>query len=74
MTEIPKVKVPKTKGPASYFPTIEKAYGEPISHWMAVLKKAGELKHMELVSLLKVNHKMGHGHAKPLVAHFHAKK
>ena len=48
MTEIPKVKVPTIKGPASYFPSIEKTYGKPISHWMAVLKEAGELKHMEL--------------------------
>ena len=63
---------PKIKGPASYFPSIEKTYGESVSHWMAVLKQAGQLKHMELVSLLKVNHKLGHGHA--LVAHFLAQK
>ena len=61
---------PKVKGPASYFPSIEKTYGEPISHWMAILKQAGGLKHMELVSLLKTQHKLGHGHANALVAHF----
>ncbi len=61
------------KGPASYFPSIEKTYGEPISHWMAILKQAGALKHMELVSLLKTTHKLGHGHANALVAHFLAK-
>ena len=60
----------KVKGPASYFPSIEKTYGEPISHWMAVLKQAGEIKHMDLVSLLKTKHKLGHGHANALVAHF----
>ena len=74
MTEIPKIKAPNIKGPASYFPSIEKTYGKPISHWMAVLKEEGELKHMELVSLLKVKHKMGHGHANALVAHFNAQK
>ena len=30
----------KVKGPASYFPSIEKTYGEPISHWMGILKQA----------------------------------
>ena len=69
MTEIPKI-----KGPASYFPSIEKTYGKPIAHWMAVLKEAGELKHMEQVSMLKVKHKMGHGHANALVAYFHDQK
>ena len=64
----------KVKGPASYFPSIEKTYGKPISHWMAVLKQAGEIKHMELVSLLKTQHKLGHGHANALVAHFLAQR
>lgn len=65
---------PKIKGPASYFPSIEKTYDEPVSHWMAVSKQADPLKHMELVSLLKVKHKGGHGHANALVAHFLAQK
>ncbi len=64
----------KIKGPASYFPSIEKTYGEPVSHWMAVLKQAGELKHMELVSLLKTQHKLGHGHANALAAYFLAQR
>lgn len=62
------------KGPASYFPSIEKKYGKPIAHWMKVLEKAGPLKHMELVGLLKAEHQMGHGHANALVAWFAAKK
>ena len=61
---------PKVKGPASYFPSIEETYGKPISHWMDILKQAGELKHMQLVSLLKTKHALGHGHANALVAHF----
>lgn len=60
----------KVKGPASYFPSIEKTYGQPIEHWMQVLKKAGPLKHMELVAQLKTEHQMGHGHANALVAWF----
>ena len=63
---------PKVKGPASYFPSIERTYGEPISHWMEILKQAGELKHMERVDLLKTKYKLGHGHANALVAHFSA--
>ena len=55
----------KVKGPASYFPSIEKTYGKPISHWMSVLQAAGPMKH---------GHKLGHGHANALVAAFLARK
>jgi hypothetical protein len=24
----------KIKGPASYFPSIEKTYGQPVEHWL----------------------------------------
>ena len=58
----------KVTGPASYFPAIEKTYGQPIAHWMQVLKAAGPLKHMALVSQLKSEHQLGHGHANALVA------
>ena len=64
----------KVKGPASYFPSIEKTYGKPIAHWMSVLQDAGELKHMGYVTLLKSSHQLGHGHANALVAYFLAKK
>lgn len=64
----------KIQGPASYFPSIEKKYGHPIEHWLQILRSAGELKHMELVSLLKTEHKLGHGHANALVAYHVAKR
>ena len=57
------------KGPASYFPSIEKTYGRPIADWMTVIRSHPELKHMELVKLLKSEHGLGHGHANALVAH-----
>lgn len=60
----------KVKGPASYFPSIEKTYGHPVTHWFTILKAAGELKHMELVNLLKTEYKIGHGHANALVAYY----
>lgn len=64
----------KVKGPASYFPSIEKKYGKPIDHWMKVLAAAGPLKHMELVAHLKTHHELGHGHANALVAWFMSKR
>ena len=64
----------QVKGPASYFPSIEKTYGKPIYHWMQVLSDAGPLKHMELVARLKREHALGHGHANALVAWFLARR
>ncbi|HSH85657.1 MAG: DUF4287 domain-containing protein [Methylophilus sp.] len=63
----------KIKGPASYFPSIEKTYSQPVEHWFDILQQAGNLKHMELVNLLKSAHGLGHGHANALVAHHLAK-
>ncbi|WP_339465588.1 DUF4287 domain-containing protein [Pseudomonas sp. EA_65y_Pfl2_P74] len=59
----------KVKGPASYFPSIEKKYGQPIDQWLHLLASVGDKKHMELVAWLKDEHGMGHGHANALVAH-----
>lgn len=56
------------KGPASYFPSIEKKYGRPIAEWQALICTRPELRHMELVSWLKETHGLGHGHANALVA------
>ena len=47
----------QVKGPASYFPSIEKKYGRPIAEWQQVVRSApgygAGAKHMELVALLK---------------------
>jgi hypothetical protein len=64
----------KVKGPASYFPSIEKKYGQPIDHWLNLLAGITDKKHMELVAWLKEEHGMGHGHANALVAHHLAGK
>ncbi|WP_245921450.1 DUF4287 domain-containing protein [Bowmanella denitrificans] len=58
-----------TKGPASYFPAIEKKYGQSIQHWLSLLDSLQGLKHMEQVTWLKEQHQMGHGHANALVAY-----
>lgn len=60
----------KKKGPASYFPSIEKKYGHPVDHWFQLLETKKETKHMEMVSWLKTEHRIGHGHANALVAYF----
>lgn len=56
------------KGPRSYFPSIEKKYGQPIEHWMALLDSVREARHMDQVAFLKDQHGMGHGHANAVVA------
>lgn len=59
----------KIKGPASYFPSIEKTYGQPIQHWIDLVDErlATGVKHMEVVEWLKAEHAMGHGHANAIV-------
>ncbi|MZD54553.1 DUF4287 domain-containing protein [Streptomyces sp. SID5606] len=57
------------KGPASYFPSIEKKYGRPVAEWKDLIRSSPLTKHMELVAWLKTEHGLGHGHANALVAH-----
>jgi hypothetical protein len=55
------------QGPASYFPSIEKRYGRPISEWQDIIAACGLTRHMEIVNHLKTEYQMGHGHANALV-------
>lgn len=59
----------KVKGPASYFPSIEKTYGRPVSDWQRLVRDRYPAKHMALVAMLKDEHGIGHGHANAIVAH-----
>jgi hypothetical protein len=59
----------KSTGPAFYFPSIERRYGEPIEHWIELIHAHAPARHMELVHWLKVDYGLGHGHANALVAH-----
>lgn len=64
----------RIKGPASYFPSIEKKYGRPIEEWQQLVRDHAPAKHRELVAMLKDEHGMGHGHANAVVAHVLAEK
>lgn len=59
----------KVKGPASYFPSIERTYGQTIAEWKTIIRASALTKHMDLVNWLKSEHGLGHGHANALVAH-----
>ncbi|HSX44428.1 MAG TPA: DUF4287 domain-containing protein [Candidatus Saccharimonadales bacterium] len=54
-------------GPESYFPSIEKKYGRSIAEWQKIINECGLEKHMAIVSYLKSEYQMGHGHANALV-------
>jgi hypothetical protein len=62
----------KVKGPASYFPSIEKTYGQPIAHWLDLVRGQVGMTHMQIVTWLKDTHGLGHGHANAVVAHVKA--
>jgi endonuclease III-like uncharacterized protein len=64
----------KASGPASYFPSIEKKYGQPIDHWITLVKNQKDKKHMEVVNWLKSKHGLGHGHANAICAYCFSKK
>ena len=64
----------KQKGPASYFPSIEKTYGRPMQDWLdLVVTRLQTERHMDVVEWLKATHHMGHGHANAIVAYARAK-
>jgi hypothetical protein len=60
------------KGPASYFPSIERTYGRPIDEWLELVRARPSGGHMETVAWLKAEHGLGHGHANAIVAHVRA--
>jgi hypothetical protein len=64
----------KVKGPASYFPSIEATYGRQMQEWLDLTASewTSGSSHMEIVSTLKDEHDMGHGHANAVVAYVKA--
>ena len=64
----------RVKGPASYFPSIEKKYGRPVEEWLELIRRSPLERHMELVNWLKSEHGLGHGHANALVGYARAEQ
>jgi len=64
----------KVTGPASYFPSIEKKYGQPIDYWIKLVQNQKSMKHMEVVNWLKSKYGLGHGHANAIVGFCFANK
>lgn len=59
----------KVKVPASYFPSMEAKYGQPIEHLFQLVAQRQGMKHMEIVNWLKTGHGLGPGYANAIVAH-----
>ena len=64
----------KVQGPASYFPSIEKKYGMPMSHWFAQMEKVAGKKYPEQIAFLRENHGFSQAHANALVMYSRGSK
>jgi len=51
----------------SYFPAIEKKYGEKMSHWFAIMKELKGQKYPEQIAYLRENYGFSQAHANALV-------
>ena len=51
----------------SYFPAIEKKYGQPMSYWFDQMAEISDWKYPEQVAYLKENHGFSQAHANALV-------
>lgn len=51
----------------SHFPSIEKKYGMPMSHWFAQMEKVANKKYPEQIAFLRENHGFSQAHANALV-------
>lgn len=52
---------------ASYFPAIEKRYGQPMSHWFDLMEDIADRKYPEQIAYLRENHGFSQVHANALV-------
>jgi uncharacterized protein YdhG (YjbR/CyaY superfamily) len=58
---------PKNPARESYFPLIEKRYGEPMAYWHRVMKELKSEKYPEQITFLRENHGFSQAHANALV-------
>jgi Domain of unknown function (DUF4287) len=59
----------RVTGPAYYFPSIEKKYGQPVGYWINLIRASELTTHKALVDWLKAEYGIGHGHATALVGY-----
>ena len=59
---------------ASYFPAIEKKYGEPMSFWFDQLERVADAKYPEQVAFLKENYGFSQAHANAVVMYSRGSK
>jgi len=59
---------------ASYFPAIEKKYGQPMSYWFDQMDEIADRKYPEQVAFLKENHGFSQAHANALVMYCRGSK
>ena len=59
-------------GLAAQLRNIEASYGQPMSHWFAVIADSGLTKHTDVVAMLKSDHGMAHGAAHRVSLHYRA--
>lgn len=59
---------------ASYFPAIEKKYGQPMSYWFDQMDEISDRKYPEQVAFLKENHGFSQAHANALVMYCRGSK
>lgn len=52
---------------SSYFPAIEKKYGQPMSYWFDVMAEIADRKYPEQMAYLQENHGFSRAHANALV-------
>lgn len=52
---------------ASYFPAIEKKYGQPMSYWFDQMAQISDRKYQEQIDFLRENHGFSQAHANALV-------
>ena len=59
----------KVRGPATYFPSIEKKDGRPVGEWPELIRQSRLERHMDTVNWLKMEYGFGHRHANALVGY-----
>jgi uncharacterized protein YdhG (YjbR/CyaY superfamily) len=59
---------------ASYFPAIEKRYGQPMSYWFEQMADIADRKYPEQIAYLRENHGFSQAHANALVMYSRGSK